>query len=79
MKNNLTISHSRWRKLLNQYEALFHTLDNQRQMGFSIVFAIVTDGEPDDILNAMKGWTEEASFYIELKVFKFDDLKKELE
>ncbi len=68
---------SMWNSLFDRFESLFHSFNDMQKMSFSIIFAIVTDENAEEIKELIESQTERLSCPIDIRVYNFDKIRNE--
>jgi hypothetical protein len=77
MRTKNAFNSSMWRHLADRFESLYNSLNESQKQSFSIIFAIVTDSDSQEIKSFVQGRFKNLNFPVEIRVYDFDSLKKD--
>lgn len=77
MRNRNTLNSSMWNNLFHRFESLYHSLNDNQKKSFSVIFAIVTDGDLDEIKDFIEKQMARLSFPVDIRAYDFDKLRNE--
>lgn len=72
-----TLNSSMWRNMTDRFERLYQSLSNSQKESFSIIFAVVTDENANEIKPLLVNRMSDLSFPVEVRVYDFDQLRNE--
>jgi len=76
MRTKNAFNASMWNRLADRFENLYNSLNNFQKQSFSIIFAVVTDSDVQEIKTLIQQRFKNLNFPLEIRVYDFDNLKK---
>lgn len=77
MRRKNTLNSSMWHNMTDRFERLYHSLSDSQKKSFSIIFAVITDENADDIKPLLEKRMSDLSFPVQIRVYDFDQLRNE--
>jgi len=78
MRKRNSLNTSNWINFINRFEYLYQSLNDSQKKSFSIILAIVTDDNLDEIKQITERKLSKLSFPVQIRVYDFDRLRNEL-
>ncbi len=78
MRKRNTWNISQWHRTINQFQELYNSLSEVQKQSFSIIFAVVTDENKEELQEYIQKRFKDFIFPIAVQVYDFDNLVNEM-
>ena len=76
MRTKNALNSSMWGHLSDRFENLYNSLNDSQKKSFSIIFAVVTDDDIQEIKEFVQERFKNLNFPVEIRVYDFENLKE---
>lgn len=77
IRNKNSLNNSMWNNLFHHFDSLYYSLNDNQKKSFSVIFAIVTDENNNDIKQFIEERMARLCFPVDIRVYDFDKLRNE--
>lgn len=78
LRNRNKLNMAQWHSIIHHFQKLYNNLSEVQRKKFSIIFAVVTDEDKENLQEYIQNKFKDFVFPIAIKVYDFDDLVNEM-